>query len=84
MVELISRKGGRPSAPGQPPAEQTGALAESITYKIDASRLQAQIGSGLPYAKDLELGTRFTAPRPFMVRSVKDSMQALKSIWSGK
>lgn len=58
----------RASAPGQSPAIDTGALANSIladTTKAD-SALYAEVTAGTEYAEPLELGTGRMAPRPFM------------------
>lgn len=55
------------SAPGQPPATDTGRLLNSIYHVIEGvgSDLVAKIGSTVDYAEYLELGTRHMAPRPF-------------------
>ncbi len=57
-----------PSAPGGPPADPTGGLAASIsvTQEGDASRIAVAV----PYAVDLEYGTRTMAPRPFLRSAV--------------
>lgn len=52
------------SAPGQPPATDTGRLANSIEFD-KVSELTATVGSNLIYAKYLEYGTRRMAARPF-------------------
>lgn len=54
----------RASAPGDPPAPDTGALRSSITY--ERAGLRAQVGTNLAYAKPLEYGTPRIAPRPFL------------------
>lgn len=62
------------SAPGQPPAVDTGLLRASISHQVseDADGLYAEIGSGanpaapgVKYAIYLEDGTRHMAPRPW-------------------
>lgn len=56
------------SAPGQPPASDTGRLMASIHHQMVGAgqSVQAQIGSDVQYALYLELGTRYMAPRPFL------------------
>jgi len=66
----------RSSAPGDPPAVQTGALRNSVV--IDKARVkdlrnpQASVGTGLVFdngnnqGATLEFGTRHIAPRPWM------------------
>lgn len=63
----------RASAPGQPPARMTGALANSVGFKYNGlvGRLMAGGPSGTvysssEYAPHLEYGTVHMAPRPFM------------------
>lgn len=53
------------SAPGQPPATDTGRLVGSIYMDIDP--MTATVGSRLVYAQYLEYGTRKMAPRPIWV-----------------
>lgn len=67
------RRGGRrvphqASAPGQPPATDTGRLLQSIHHEIHGvgQDVEARIGSDVNYAIYLELGTRYMAPRPFL------------------
>jgi len=56
------------SAPGEPPAPDTGALRNSVGQEVVGNALR--IGVGMPYAPFLEFGTigegGFIAPRPFM------------------
>lgn len=78
------------SAPGDPPARQTGHLMESVRYIYDVPRLRAVVGPldrgatienpvAVPYAKPLEYGApaRNLKPRPFMRRS----LAAFKQRW---
>jgi HK97 gp10 family phage protein len=78
-TQLFRRKNGRlyvfgrrvphqASAPGMPPATDTGRLLGSIHHTVgdDADGQYAHIGSDVEYALYLELGTRYMAPRPFM------------------
>ncbi|MCX7689046.1 MAG: hypothetical protein N2045_13870 [Fimbriimonadales bacterium] len=76
------------SAPGDPPARQTGHLQESIKYVIDRQKLIAVVGpfegpptvirpKPVPYAALLEYGTRHIAPRPF----VRPALESWKAKW---
>jgi len=75
------------SAPGDPPARQTGRLQESIAitkratqaepYALVGPRPQAFSGSA-PYPVFLEYGTRHIAPRPFVRPSVSQLKRALQ------
>lgn len=63
----------RSSAPGEPPAAQTGALRLSI--QVDRTRLESElrnrIGTSLDYGRYLEFGTRHMAARPYLRPSLK-------------
>ena len=52
------------SAPGQPPASDSGALAASIA--VEASADGYDIVASAPYAATLELGGVHILPRPFL------------------
>ena len=58
----------RASAPGQPPAVDTGRLRASITHEMqtEGQRVTARVGTNVEYAKELEFGTRRIAARPFL------------------
>ena len=56
----------RASAPGQPPASDTGVLAESIAVETGPTGLTATVESRAEYSEHLEHGTDNIAPRPFM------------------
>lgn len=53
------------SAPGQPPATDTGRLAGSIRA-IESGTTHAAVEAQVDYAVHLEFGTRRMAARPFM------------------
>lgn len=53
------------SAPGEPPANDHGFLANYINADIDYSELTANLRASAPYAVNLEYGTRKMAARPF-------------------
>jgi hypothetical protein len=56
----------RASAPGEPPASDTGLLLNSIHHEMgdDGDGWYVDVGSDLQYAIYLEFGTRKMAPRP--------------------
>jgi hypothetical protein len=56
------------SAPGEPPASDTGRLLASIGHRLgtDADGVYGEIFAGTNYAAFLEYGTRDMDPRPFM------------------
>lgn len=61
------------SAPGQPPAVDTGRLRASIDSDLgaDSRGLVARIGTNVVYARHLELGTVRMAARPFLRPALK-------------
>lgn len=60
----------RASAPGEPPASDTGNLVRNIGVIFADQGLTARVGvlslSRVPYARALEFGTRRMRPRPFI------------------
>lgn len=61
----VSGKGHVPSAPGEPPKEDTGTLRTHIeTTQI--APLKVEVSSNAPYAAYLEFGTSRIAERPYM------------------
>lgn len=67
------------SAPGEAPATDRGHLASSITFNVQYDRLGADIGSDLPYADILELGSDkgMIAARPYLRPSLYDNEQKI-------
>lgn len=59
------------SAPGQPPAPDTGALMQSVYHEMDGP-LSAVAGSRLVYSQYLEFGTSRMAARPVWRPAVED------------
>jgi HK97 gp10 family phage protein len=85
----------RSSAPGEPPAYQSGRLAESIAVlsRATPAELVSTVGprpqaftSRAPYPVFLEFGTRRMKPRPFMRPAVAAFRQKIKGAiarWPG-
>lgn len=61
----VSGKNHVPSAPGQPPNQDTGVLAGNIRTTQTAP-LVVEVSSSAPYAAHLEFGTSRMAARPYM------------------
>lgn len=55
----------RASAPGAPPATDTGRLIASVKWSR-VGTYHYRVTATTAYAKDLEFGTRKMAPRPYM------------------
>lgn len=56
------------SAPGEPPASDTGHLLASVGHRmgVDEDGVYGEVGSDQNKAEYLELGTRYMEPRPFL------------------
>lgn len=54
------------SAPGEPPASDTGTLVNSIATEYDQAALTGQVVVRAPYGPYLEFGTQKMEPRPFL------------------
>lgn len=80
------------SAPGDPPARQTGHLMESVRYFYDVATLRSVVGPfeqgatidnpiSVSYATPLEYGAplRNLKPRPFMRRALANFKQKWRS-----
>jgi HK97 gp10 family phage protein len=67
MIAAASMEGQvSPSAPGQPPAIDTGLLHDSLQSKMTGAT-SAMAYTNVEYAPHLEYGTVHMEPRPFMV-----------------
>lgn len=78
----------RASAPGQPPAKDTGTLQSSIEYKVtkDGETISGLIGSSADYAIYLEFGTSRMAARPFLRPVLENNKEEIvdKFVGGGK
>lgn len=75
--KLISVPGPEPSSPGEPPHKQTGRLRASVGSEVIPNDLTGRVGTNLEYGKCLELGTSRMAARPWLRRSLFESVKAL-------
>lgn len=71
------------SAPGQPPAIDTGNLRASIQNKVGVRGLNVigEVGSDMPYSLYLELGTRTMAKRPYLMPAVRKDKHKITNIF---
>lgn len=53
------------SAPGEPPATDTGRLVQSARLELDPETLSGQVQWSTEYSAHLEYGTAKMAPRPY-------------------
>ncbi len=78
--DLLSRIklsfGTSPSAPGDPPGVDTGALRASMHWE-HTGPLENTISDGVEYGLKLEDGTEHIAARPFIVPAFKDAQQRI-------
>lgn len=67
------RRTHKASAAGQPPAADTGLLANNIVLDIDANGFGANVESRADYSTALEFGTSKMAARPFMQPALEEN-----------
>lgn len=72
----------RASAPGQPPAVDTGRLRSSYTWKVgeDPQGAYVEVGTSVRYAPWLEFGTRRMRPRPHVRPAINDIRDQIGAI----
>jgi hypothetical protein len=66
----VSGKNHVPSAPGEPPNQDTGVLANNIET-VQTGPLSVEVSSNAPYSAPLEFGSSRIAERPF-IRPARD------------
>lgn len=71
------------SSPGQPPAQATGTLRQSIktSVKGEGRTVIGEVGTDKKYGPMLEFGTRNMAARPWLKKSFDKSEAKVKSIF---
>ena len=72
------------SAPGEPPAQASGELRQSVSTELvtEGKKLTGLVGSNSKHAKPLEFGTVNMAARPWLRISWEKSLAKIKSILS--
>lgn len=65
------------SAPGEPPASDTGTLVQRSTVEWDQNDLRATVVFRTKYAEYLELGTERMEPRPFLRQALAQNIDAI-------
>lgn len=68
------------SAPGEPPASDTGNLVRNITVEIEPATMSATVLSNAAYSDMLELGTTKMAPRPYMRVALGNMQEAIEDL----
>ena len=78
---IYKRKGivHRASAPGEPPASDTGYLAAHITTVLDLDGLGANVESQAEYSRYLEFGTAKMGARPFLFPAFEQNKDRIKA-----
>lgn len=73
----------RASAPGDPPAPDTGRLRASVTTEVvrGISEVTGFVSVNAEYAAHLELGTERMAARPFLSRIPREFGQRLRDVF---
>jgi len=73
------------SAPGEPPAQATGELRQSIAYNIETEgkTVIGKVGTDKIQGKMTEYGTRHMKPRPWLRVSFEKTSGKIKSIFGG-
>lgn len=66
------------SAPGEPPASDTGRLVGSIRTSYSESELAGTVTASTDYAAHLEYGTQRMEPRPFMRPALASRRDAIE------
>lgn len=68
------------SAPGEPPAEQSGQLSDSINVEQDDQQTAHHVTVGAPYAAALEFGSVHLLPRPFLRPALEINRDRIKRL----
>ncbi|MBR9800553.1 hypothetical protein GYB59_02105 [bacterium] len=71
-----------PSAPGEPPRKQTGWGQRNIVWEFDDQKLIGRYGvrKNALYMYFLHIGTRFIAPRPWLLEALTNNLQMVTAI----
>lgn len=83
----IYRRGGvehQASAPGEPPASDTGGLVSSINTVYDTQRLSGRVRVGAAHGPHLEFGTSKMEPRPFARPALVNTRERVEQAVNGE
>jgi hypothetical protein len=74
----------RASAPGEPPAPDTGRLRASVTTEVvrGANEVIGYVAVNTEYAAALELGTEKVKPRPYLSRVPREFGARLRAVFN--
>jgi len=67
------------SAPGEPPASDTGNFLRNIQTSFDAEEIAGQVNAGARYSAALEFGTQKMEPRPFARPAVENTKAEIQA-----
>ena len=72
------------SSPGQPPAQATGELRQSIKGEVkqEGKQVVGRVGTPLKYGNMLEFGTVNMAARPWLRKSFEEAEAKVKEIYT--
>lgn len=80
---ITGKKGKRPkhraSAPGKPPASDSGRLLGSVEVDIRDNGFKALIGTALDYGRFLEFGTKKMEARPWLNPAFKRNIRRIET-----
>ena len=77
LLNLAGR--GEPSAPGEPPRRQTGALRDSLAIELAPDRLSATVGTNLDIGAHLVFGTQAIVPRPWLALAARNAAPRIRA-----
>jgi HK97 gp10 family phage protein len=66
------------SAPGEPPASDTGQLVASVTTSVDETSLTGNVNFGSDHSACLEYGTSKMEPRPYARPALVNKRDAVR------
>ena len=74
------------SAPGEPPAQATSRLRQSVQTSVrsEGKKIIGEVGTNLDYGKTLEFGTEKVAARPWLHPSFEKAKNKIQEILNGK
>jgi len=74
----------RASAPGQPPANRTGKLRESVGFEVKGSSdMRFGVRTDVNYGKFLERGTKIMSKSEFLIRSINENQKDIENYFNG-